>query len=392
MPSRVLFLCLMIGTAQGWVQQPKPPAPLPPGIVQVAVHYGPQKDAFLSGVVVGDGRTVLTDGAALEKAEEIAIAFADGEALDAVMPQVRTQGQIGVVPLPEQHSLVVSLMGGEAAQAPADDALDANAGGAPKAFEFTLTAVRLRPVRIPGKPMRWQVSPNLPLYFRGGPLLDSRGRLMGLLLQEGEGGTLVGVPLASFAGVLGPQNLATVATMAVPTIATPQQPVPVVPELQLPLPTPATGWVWKDAQNPPAQPPPPSLTSTPPEVASPASPADMRPATDSFQEAGDRIRSSNELIQKGDYPAAVDALEEALRLYPGQAQVHYYLAFAYWHKAMHKRDGNLRGTMERTSYKKALQEFQTFLEKLPNDPRAPEARMRLELLRQAQYGYRPKPK
>lgn len=387
-----LFLCLMIGTAQGQVEKARPPATLPPGIVQVAVHYGPQRDAFLSGVVVGDGRTVLTDGAALEKAEEIAIAFADGEALDAVMPQVRTQGQIGVVPLSEQHSLVVSLTGGEAAQTSVDDFLDANAGGAPKAFEVTLTAVRLRPVRMPGKPVRWQVSPNLPLYFRGGPLLDSRGRLMGLLLQEGEEGTLVGVPLASFAGVLGPQALATVATMSAPTIATPQQPVPVIPELHLPLPTPATGWVWKDAQNPPAQTPRPSRTSTPPEVASPASPADMRPATDSFQEVGDRIRSSNELIQKGDYPGAVDALEEALRLYPGQTQVHYYLAFAYWHKAMHHRDGSLRNTMEKASYKKALQEFETFLDKLPNDPRAPEARMRLESLRQARYGSRPRPK
>ena len=111
-----------------------------------------------------------------------------------------------------------------------------------------------------------------------------------------------------------------------------------------------------------------------------------------IEEVAGLIRDCNEKIQKQVYPAAVTCFEEALRLHPDQAPLHYHAAFAYWYKAMHNPDGKKRSSMEKGSYRSAVKEFERFLEKAPDDPRVPDARMRLDLLRSAQYGYRPKSK
>ena len=42
--------------------------------------------------------------------------------------------------------------------------------------------------------------------------------------------------------------------------------------------------------------------------------------------------------------------------------------------------------MEKKAYRKSLAAFETFLALAPNDLRAPKARYRLNLLKQAQYG------
>jgi hypothetical protein len=83
----------------------------------------------------------------------------------------------------------------------------------------------------------------------------------------------------------------------------------------------------------------------------------------------------------------VKLLEEACKQFPDEMQLHYHLGFAYWYKAAFKPDGTLRKTMERAPYRKARQEFETFLKQAPNDPRAADARVRLDILRRAQYGY-----
>jgi outer membrane protein assembly factor BamD (BamD/ComL family) len=98
------------------------------------------------------------------------------------------------------------------------------------------------------------------------------------------------------------------------------------------------------------------------------------------------LHQAAELMQKKEYPKAVDTLEEAIRVHPEAANLHFQLALAYWYKALQKPDGSRRSTMEKASYHKAIKSFQTFLEKAPNDPLANEARMRLTVLRNAQYG------
>ncbi len=90
-----------------------------------------------------------------------------------------------------------------------------------------------------------------------------------------------------------------------------------------------------------------------------------------------------------DYGGAAATLEEAIRSHPDQPQLHYYLGFAYWYKAIYHPDGSRRGSMEGKSYRKALREFETFLKEAAGDPRVPDAKLRLEILRSARFGYRP---
>src|SRR5208282_5968299 len=99
-----------------------------------AVNYGPRQDGFFTGVVVGDGRMVLTDGATAARAREIAIAFSDGEILDTVMAQIQSFNHLAVLPMTARHGEIVPLAPLARELAPQAD-IDAVAGGAPKAFE-----------------------------------------------------------------------------------------------------------------------------------------------------------------------------------------------------------------------------------------------------------------
>ncbi len=88
------------------------------------------------------------------------------------------------------------------------------------------------------------------------------------------------------------------------------------------------------------------------------------------------------------FAGATATLEEALRSHPGSPQLHYYLGFAYWYQALYHADGRARGSMEGKSYRKAIREFETFITEARNDPRVPDAKVRLEALRSARFGYR----
>ncbi len=112
----------------------------------------------------------------------------------------------------------------------------------------------------------------------------------------------------------------------------------------------------------------------------------MNAAEDVFK----RITWANMQSQQGNYAGAAATLEEALLVHPDEPQLHYHLAFAYWTISLHDSAGRRRKSMEKGSYRKAIKEFELFLAHAPNDPRAADARMRLELLHRAQFGYRPK--
>ena len=97
---------------------------------------------------------------------------------------------------------------------------------------------------------------------------------------------------------------------------------------------------------------------------------------------------ANQQIQQKDYEGAISTLESALRDHPDQAELHYHLAFAYWYRASLKPDGKLRRSADRTFYRKAIAEFEAFLRQTPGDPRAGDARVRLDILRRVQLGQR----
>jgi TolA-binding protein len=205
---------------------------------------------------------------------------------------------------------------------------------------------------------------------------------------------------------------------------------PTVTSVNVPLSPIRTTWAWKAAAPPPIEAPatapqvakqvapPPQKTEPPATVASAPPPTNAvppvtpPPATSSGSAFDSRakdnpskvvavsnveakttprdvnafLQEAAELMQKKDYAKAVDTLEEAVRVHPEAANLNFQLALAYWYKALQKPDGSRRTTMEKASYHKAIKSFQTFLEKAPNDPLANEARMRLTVLRNAQYG------
>src|SRR5512132_2704645 len=148
------MLTCLAGLAFLFLQRPSAP---PSAVVQVAVHYGPRKDTLLSGVVVGDGRQVLTDSGVLPQAAEIAVAFTDGEVPDVLMKQVRTQERIGVLVLAQKRAAPLTL---SPLPVP-DEGLAAVAVGAPRSFELSYSKVQLKPLGAG----RWQVSPALPPFF-----------------------------------------------------------------------------------------------------------------------------------------------------------------------------------------------------------------------------------
>ena len=101
-----------------------------------------------------------------------------------------------------------------------------------------------------------------------------------------------------------------------------------------------------------------------------------------------RFRYAEALLGAGDYQQTVAVLEKAQQRFPLVPRVYWYLAHGYWHQSLHKPDGSRRRSMEKKAYRKSLAAFETFLALAPNDPHAPEARSRLNLLKQAQYGRR----
>ncbi len=174
-------------------------------------------------------------------------------------------------------------------------------------------------------------------------------------------------------------------TTAAPPVATPPPPRTTAPSATA-APTPATTTL---------------TTLTPPPTSAPA-PAPASPpgaAASSFEAWAARIQSEPQnvqlrlsfgdaLVSTGHYMRAVEILEKTRDEFPSEPRVYWHLAHAYWHQSLHKPDGSRRRSMERGSYRKALAAFETFLRMAPNDPRAPEARYRLRLLKQAQYGRR----
>ncbi len=405
-------------------------------VVQVAVHYGPQRDALLSGVVAADGRTILTDPGSLEGAQEISVAFTDLEVLDADARPGSPTVAIGIVDLRQAH-------GPKATFVPADTAvgeLEALAGGAPESFRLATTPVRLRPMRGTGAQMRWDITPVLPTYYRGGALLDAQGRVLGLIVRERDSGIMVGVPLRVFADLAG-VNLARAGAAAQPALVpripeaplplrgrpagvesqpapsetraragsqppAPRKvepPTPVVRYLELPLAPPATGWVWRSAAPPPPQvarassePPPIAGKPASPETAAPsAGGGSTPPERQAVPEPGEdvlrRIRWANEQNQYGNRAGAVASLEDALKTYPDQPVLYYHLGFAYWSLAFYDSQGHPRKTMERGAYRKAVRAFESFLSRAsPDDPKVSDAKAKLELLRGARFGYKPK--
>jgi hypothetical protein len=439
------------------------------GIVQVAVSYGPKQEAYFSGVVVGDGRMVLTDAAGAEKAREIAIAFSDGEVLETVMAQVQYFNHVALLPMTSRHGQVAALSTLSREVSPQGD-VDAVLGGAPKSFQVDRRPVHLHPVGSGGT-LRWQITPPPPAQFRGGPLLSTQGQLIAMVVLES--GALVGMPLgnemvamvdvsagpspAINAAVKAPEEPASkpaesrtatpaadvkaenadrpreearpasveanvktndkpaaapteslasvfkdaaIAPLHVEAPVVPKLPPavsgPTMPSVNVPLPPIRAAWAWNAAVPPPAAasapqvakqvaPPdaPVEATNNPPKVVATAesnSSETNRLGVDTF------LHQAADLMQKKDYPKAVDTLEDALRVHPEAASLHFQLALAYWYKALQKPDGTRRTSMEKASYHKAMKSFETFLEKAPNDPLANEARMRLTVLRNAQYG------
>ncbi len=380
------MLYCLAGLALLLLQRPSIP---PSAVVQVAVHYGPQKDTLLSGVVVGDGRQVLTDTGVLPQAAEIVVAFTDGEVFDVLLKQARSQERIAVLPLAQKRAAPLPL---SPIPVP-DEGLNAVAVGAPRSFELTYSKVQLKPFAAG----RWQVSPALPAFFRGGALLDPHERLLGILIQETAGGPLVGIPisaaLAATLPVTVPPAVAEEKREAAPVAKAeapprraappPEPPAPSLARLALPVPSPALGWIWSGARPPDPKPEPVpavEVAAAPPSALFVPRPAVANPALDS-------VARGNELIKARDYDGAVKVLEDACKQFPDQAQLQYHLGFAYWYKAAFKKDGTLRKTMERTPYRKAREAFETFVKQAPNDPRVADAKVRLDILRRAQFGY-----
>ncbi|GEM_PF-6037652 len=516
-----LFCLALLLTSFGFAQEPAS------GIVQVAINYGPKQDGYFSGVVVGDGRMVLTDAGAVGRAREIAIAFSDGEILETVMAQVQQFNGVAVLPMTAHHGTIVSLAPAARDTSPRGD-IDAVAGGAPKAFQVDRRVVRLHPVGS-GDSLRWQITPALPPQYRGGPLLSTQGQLIAIIAQDGD--TLAGRPLGDMIamvdvaagvppvkpapavkseeaqpapGVRGrPATPAATIPAAEPPIqapspsekpAAPPEPpsasvfkdaaigpprieAPVVPrtnakskDKEKPKPEPKapepavkaakaapppnvpwkarltsprestmalyrdetvgpppdtlatklpavraswmwnasvrppipainaklapirSAWLWSPALPPPAPVAPPVIASNkktqppPKEDKNKKNAQAAAPPAPGAHDVDGFIKQAQQLMQAKEYPKAVDTLEEAVKQNPETPQLYFHLALAYWYKALQKPDGTRRSTMEKGSYHKAMKAFETFLEKAPNDPMAAEARMRLTVLRNAQYG------
>ena len=158
-----------------------------------------------------------------------------------------------------------------------------------------------------------------------------------------------------------------------PPAATPATTATTAPTTRTPAPTPAA----PAAATPPASPP-----------AAAASSIQTWEARIQSEPQNLQLRFSygDALIATGHYKRAVEMLEKTRNEFTSEPRVYWHLAHAYWHQSLRKPDGRRRRSMEKGSYLKTLAAFETFLRMAQEDPRAPEARYRLRLLKQAQYG------
>ena len=416
-------------------------------VVQVAVNYAPGKSTMISGLLVGGGRFVLTQADILHEAYDAVVAFTNTDVLDPVLERFDEQLNVAVLRLPRavraEFAAVAELPVGE---------LPATIVGAPTAFRTGKLSVLLKPVTA-GR--RWEIVPAVPLAFRGAPILDSEGRLLGIAVEEPESTTVVGIPITELADLI--PGLAVQRLNAVPaspaasapkpaqasqpelappasgskTVAPPESkpegeseppreaPEPVgLPLTQLPVPNSAAGVevrpppkpapavtgeavveaeeVAAEEEKPAPQPaagpkPAPAVRSSEKQAAA-TNPGAADPGVWEARIRQDpddpqlRFRYAEARLSAGDYWKAVEVLEKAQQRFPLVPRVYWYLAHGYWHQSLHNPDGRRRRSMENKTYRKSLAAFETFLTLAPNDPRAPEARSRLNLLKQAQYG------
>ena len=411
-------------------------------VVQVAVNYSPGKSTMISGFLVGGGRFVLTQASILHGAYDTAVAFTNTDVLDPVLERFDDRLNIAVLRLPRpvraEFAAVAELPSGE---------LRATIIGAPTAFVTGKLSVLLKPV-AGGR--RWEIVPAIPLAFRGAPILDSAGRLLGIVVEEPESTTVVGIPVTELRdlvpGLAVRRSSATPAAPAPPPARASQSaavPPASASNAVAPAPEPKAEGESEPPQaalepieRPLAEVSAPVL-ATKVEVRPPPEPApavagrplaeeveaeegevsklaaESEPATtgrSSAEQASSplptaadpggwearirqdpddlqlRFRYAEALLSAGDYRQVVEVLEKARQRFPLVPHVYWYLAHAYWHQSLHKPDGGRRRSMEKKAYRKSLAAFETFLALAPNDPRAPEARYRLNLLKQAQYG------
>ena len=196
---------------------------------------------------------------------------------------------------------------------------------------------------------------------------------------------------------------------AIPKPAPPapkELPPPMVPDLNLPL---RMSRLYVDAGGEASAPPAPAPTPVarvealvvasvppfaarvetpvvaPPTATAPA-PTPVAPGAVAPTPTQDVISEARQLNEQKQFQKAVDLLEDTLKNHPDAAVLHFYLAIAYWARALAKPDGSPRTNMDKSYYKKAIKSFETFLEKSPDDPLAAEAKVRLNALRGARYG------
>lgn len=174
-------------------------------------------------------------------------------------------------------------------------------------------------------------------------------------------------------------------TTAAPPVATPPPPRTTAPPATA---APTPGATTLTTLTPPPTPAPAPAPASPPSAAASSIEAWGARIQSEPQNVQLRLSYGDALISTGHYKRAVEILEKTRDEFPSEPRVYWHLAHAYWHQSLHKPDGSRRRSMERGAYRKALAAFETFLRMAPNDPRAPEARYRLRLLKQAQYGRR----
>ena len=137
--------------------------------------------------VVFTGRFVLTQANILHGAYDTAVAFTNRDVLDPVLDRLDGRLNIAVLQLPRpvraEFAAVAELPSGE---------LRATIVGAPTAFETGKLSAFLKPV-AGGR--RWEIVPAIPLAFRGAPIRNSAGRLLGIVVEEPESTTVVGIPV-----------------------------------------------------------------------------------------------------------------------------------------------------------------------------------------------------
>lgn len=408
---------------------------------------------MISGVIVGDGQFVLTQGDLLAGAKEIAVALTTTEVLDAVVERVDPEHNVGLLrlekPVKVPLALLTELPPGEIA---------ALIIGAPESFKTSRTQVRLQPVA--GQTL-WRLIPAVPPAFRGAPIFSVSGTLLGIAIERRPGDFPDAVPLPELRALLAAASAEGAAPGTLPEAAVKQQERaadsaaarPPPPEKSEPAAGPPSAAApekpgrgqdekaEKQAAPPaggkateakpaeaepvkrpevePAQPPqaqekpaavpsPPASQPAPanaPQTLAPAgeapapgqsakqqaAPASALSAVEQWQERiakqpdniGLRFAFADALIEGNLYGRAVQTLEQARKEFPSNAMLYWHLAHAYWQQALHKADGSPRTTMDREPYHKCMAAFETFIKMVPDDPRAPEARLRLDQLRRA---------